>query len=158
MFFPQTAFAQYVLPYPSVMPGGIWYKAHIAWENLLTYWYYGDLGQFEYSLKESDMYLVQAKTLFEYQQYLLGYQALEKSNVYFSQTLPHLLKAQKDGKNISLKRQILSLAARSHLQVLSRIGQLAPARFYWQAEKSLPVQLDIHDLIQKSSQLTNTYL
>ena len=64
--------SQYVLPYPSAMPGSFLYKLNLVQEEILRYWYFGDFGQFKYNLGLSDKYLVEAKTLFEYKQYLLA--------------------------------------------------------------------------------------
>src|ERR1700749_87312 len=88
--FTQVASADspYVLPYPSFMPGTIFYKIDRVIEIFEKYWYFGDFGQFTYNLKESDKYLVQAKTLFEYQQYLLAMVALQQSDAYFQKIQP----------------------------------------------------------------------
>src|SRR3990167_5335496 len=79
-----TVFAEssYVLPYPAAMPGSIWYEIDLLKEKAYQFLYFGDLSQFAYNLSEADKYLVEAKTLFEYKQYLLGYQALLKSDSF----------------------------------------------------------------------------
>ncbi len=38
--------SSYVLPYPSFMPGSIFYKIHRVGETMLKYWYFGNFGQF----------------------------------------------------------------------------------------------------------------
>ena len=113
----------------------------------MQYWYFGDFGQFTYNLKESDKYLVEAKTLFEYNQYLLGYNALQKSDTYFAQVLPDLLKAKSDGKNILENRTILRSAAAKHIEVLEKMEQDTPNEFTWSPEKSASSSLQIHQLI-----------
>lgn len=151
--FSVFANSSYVLPYPSTMPGRFFYKIHQAIEKIEQYWYFGNFGQFTYNLEKSDKYLVEAKTLFEYKQYLLGYQALEKSNTYFEQTPTYLERAEKEGKDISEKRALLTQAAKKHREVLGKMRKETPARFIWVAEKSLPVSLDIYPLIEKSSSI-----
>ncbi len=148
-FFTNISYAAsaYVLPYPSTMPGGISYKFHLVWEEVLKFWYYGDFGQFEYNLKESDKYLVEAKILFEYQQYLLGFAALQKSNDYFTKTLPFLERAKMTGKNITDNRQLLSSAAQKHIEVLEKMEQETPVVFVWNPEKAASSTLSIHQLI-----------
>lgn len=138
----------YVLPYPSVMPGGIQYKIHTVWENLLKYWYFGSFGQFTYNLKESDKFLVEAKVLFEYKQYLLGTTALEKSNFYFVHVKPYLMKAEKEGKDISQKKVILHEASLKHIEVLTSLKTNVPDSFLWQPEKSPTTQLPLKKVIQ----------
>lgn len=147
---PSFAFSTYVLPYPSSMPGSSIYKLHFIYEKLSKYKYFGDFGRFKYNLKYADKYLVEAKTLFEYNQYLLGYQALEKSNNYFGKINPALQTASTRGKNISEKKTILSQAAGEHIEILESIKSNTPAIFNWQPERSSPTVLNIHELIEKS--------
>lgn len=157
-FTTQTyAASAYVLPYPSAMPGGINYKIHLVWERVLQYWYFGDFGQFTYNLQESDKYLVEAKTLFEYNQYLLGYSALQKSNAYWAQTLPHLQKASAHGKDITDQRQLISSAAIKHIAVLQKMENETPIAFHWSPEKSAASDLQIHALIEKAISLAKQY-
>jgi len=155
---PSYASSTYVLPYPSTMPGSIFYKIHLVEETVLRYWYFGDFGQFTYNLKESDKYLVEAKTLFEYNQYLLGYEALKKSDVYFSKTLPYLLKAQKQGKDISANRDLLSQAALKHKEVLLTVKQEVPPVFNWTPEKSALTVLNLKAAIDASIAIRDKYL
>ncbi|MDP2585451.1 MAG: hypothetical protein Q8P29_01065 [Candidatus Levybacteria bacterium] len=148
----RSVYAQssYVLPYPSSMPGSLSYKLHLLYENVSKYWYFGDFGQFDYNLKLSDKYLVEAKTLFEYRQYLLGYKALEKSDRYFINILPNLARAEKNGKNILQKRIIFNEAARKHIEILNRMQIDSPDVFNWQPEKALPTMLNIKNAIGNS--------
>ncbi|HUD05207.1 MAG TPA: hypothetical protein VMR59_04460 [Patescibacteria group bacterium] len=160
LFLTSTSYADssYVLPYPSTMPGGIYYKLHLVEEALLKYWYFGDFGQFNYNLKESDKYLVEAKTLFEYNQYLLGFSALEKSDAYFTNTLPNLLKAQNKGENILADSKLLSEAAQKHIEVLTKLKQEIPANFTWSPEKSLPTRLNLKASIDNSIAIREKFL
>lgn len=139
----------YVLPYPSFMPGSPFYKLNLIKEEILKYWYFGNFGQFTYNLKQSDKYLVEAKTLFGYKQHLFGYQALKNSDNYFRQTLSYLLKAQTEGKEIVQKETILKEAALKHIEVLRVVKQQIPRQFVWRPEKSPPTVLNLHDEIEK---------
>ncbi len=149
---PQLTYANsnYVLPYPSTMPGSVYYKMHLVLEKLMQYWYFGNLGKFEYNLKESDKYLVEAKTLFEYNQFLLGYTALKKSDTYFQQTKPFLLNAQKGRENISEKRNLLHQAAEKHIETLEKIKSEVPPTILWQPEKSLSTKLNLLESINQA--------
>lgn len=149
---PLFASSSYVLPYPSIMPGSIAYKIHVVWERILSLWYFGSFGQFEYNLKESDKYLVEAKTLFEYNQYLLGYKALENSDSYFVKVYPNLIHAQKQGKNITDNKLFLQQAIAKHIEILQKIKEEVPVTFLWTPEKSLPTNLDLHKAIDNSIQ------
>src|SRR3989338_9822486 len=108
IIFPFKVYAEssYVLPYPSYMPGSVYYKTHLVLEKLERYWYFGNFSQFVYNLKLSDKYLVEAKTLFEYKQYLFAYDALKKSDVYFDKAFLFLNKAKEEGKNIAQKEKL----------------------------------------------------
>ena len=151
--FSATADSSYVLPYPSSMPGSSFYKLGLLKEYILKYWYFGDFGQFTYNLKESDRYLVEAKTLFEYKQYLLAYQSLRKSNQYFKNTAPYLLKAKEHGKDIKDKSIILKEAGRKHLQVLNILKSELPSEFTWTPEKDSSQSLEISRLLKASIDL-----
>lgn len=158
--FANQTFAQssYVLPYPSAMPGNILYKFNLIKESLLKLWYFGDFGKFEFSLKESDKYLVEAKTLFEYEQYLLAFKSLNKSDSYFEKTLPYLLNAQRNGKNIANNREILKNAAFKHIQVLSRLAKELPSTFVWTPEKDKPTKLNIKEKLDQSISMRAKFL
>lgn len=162
LFFLSTsnsfAASSYVLPYPSTMPGSIFYKINLVKEVVMKYWYFGDFGQFTYNLKESDKYLVESKTLFEYSQYLLGYKALQKSDQYFLKTLPDLNMARIHGKDISENRLILNQAALKHIETLSQMGTSVPASFLWQPEKVGSTNLNLKDAINSSIKLRTNYL
>lgn len=142
--------SDYVLPYPSFMPGNKVYKIHLLTEKIEKYWYFGNFGQFSYNLKLTDKYLVEAKTLFEYKQYLLGLEALEKSDSFFRKTLPFLILAKKEGKNINNKEKIFKSAALKHVETLHFIKQQLPENFNWQPEKKEAIQLNLYRAIENS--------
>lgn len=155
VFFKTSVFADssYVLPYPSAMPGGFSYKIHLIYENISKYWHFGDFGKFDYNLKISDKYLVEAKTLFEYKQYLLGYKALKKSDQYVMYVLPSLIRAEKNGKNIIQKKIIFKEASQKHIGVLEQMKKNVPSTFIWQPEKSTPTTLNLEKSLNESIRL-----
>ena len=157
LFFAITnqVFAQseYVLPYPSNMPGSIFYNLDLIHEKISKYWHFGDFGQFNYNLKLADKYLVEAKTLFEYKQFLLGYNALQKSDSYFVKILPKIIEAQKKGKNVIKKKEVLKKASEKHIEVLEEIGSNVPGTFLWEDEKVPPIELNLGEAIAKSINL-----
>lgn len=161
LFFLKTsvsAESNYVLPYPSAMPGSIFYKVHFLLERASKYWYFGDFGQFNYNLKFSDKYLVEAKILFEYNQYLLASQALGKSDRYFEKIHPNLEKAKNNGKNIKEQRQILGQAAKKHIEILTALKKILPENFIWTPEKSTPTSLNFKDMLNHSIEVRMEYL
>lgn len=153
--FKTPVFAQsnYVLPYPSSMPGSKFYIINLIKERILAYWYFGDFGKFNYNLKMADKYLVEAKTLFEYKQYLLGYNALKKSDQYFINILPSLVKAGKNGKNTFQKKIIHKEASKKHIEVIERMEKNTPGVFVWQPEKSTPSTLNLEKALNESIHL-----
>lgn len=147
---PVFAQSNYVLPYPSTMPGSGFYKLHLLWDKLMQYWYFGDFGQFKYNLKQADKYLVEAKTLFEYKQYLLGVKALNKSDSYFNETNKYLIKARLNGKDTSVNDQLLKSAKEKHKEVLQSLTNIVPDQFIWQPEKDNPTHLNLKEIINNS--------
>lgn len=150
LLFPRSIFAEspYVLPYPSVMPGSIFYKLNLIQEEILKYWYFGDFGQFKYNLSQSDKYLVEGKTLFDYKQYLLAFQALQKSDKYFEKIKPAILSAKKNGKNTTDKEKLLKEAAEKHIEELSKLKQNLPATFEWEPERQHPQTLNLQEAFE----------
>lgn len=147
---PSLAQSSYTLPYPSFMPGSKLYVAHQVWEKIMQYWYFGNFAQFTYNLKTSDKYLVEAKTLFEYRQYLLAYQALKKSDVFFIETKKKLAQAQKENKNIVQKSNLLREASIKHREILQELKRNVPESLTWRPEKSPPTELNLGKTIEES--------
>lgn len=145
--------SEYVLPYPSFMPGTVVYKIRLITEPLQNIWHFGSFGQFSYNLKQSDRYLVEAKTLFEYKQYLLAVKALKKSNSYFEKVSPSLLNATKEGKDVSDKNIILENAKKKHLEVLQSLILTVPEEFVWTPEKVKSTKLNIWKEINNSIEI-----
>jgi len=152
LLYPQKALANsdYVLPYPSLMPGNRLYLVQEIKENWMKYWYFGNFGQFTYNLNRADKFLVEAKTLFEYKQYLLADRALKKSDYFFGQIFIYLERAEAENKDISENKKILSQASLKHLEILENLKNELPENFIWQPEKLSPTDIDIHQDINNS--------
>lgn len=140
----------YVLPYPSFMPGSKLYKLHLIWDALERYWHFGSFGQFKYNLKQSDKYLVEAKTLFEYKQYLLAYNALKKSDKYFIDTRVALDQAESQNKDITQKQNLLKNAALKHIDWLDSIKRIIPDKFTWRPEKESETDLGLKGAVEEA--------
>src|SRR5438876_8559854 len=100
-----TVHADYVLPYPSFMPGNKFYKISKIIETFEKWWYWGSIGQTKYNMQLADKYLVEAKTLFEYKQYFLALKALRQSDAYISKVPLFINQARnekKDAKGLEL--------------------------------------------------------
>lgn len=144
------ASSAYVLPYPSTMPGNKMYKLRLIFEQIEKYWYFGSLSQFKYNLSLSDKYLVEAKTLFEYKQFLLAYTSLQKSNDYFSKAPYFLMLAKKEGKTINDKKDMLRSASEKHQEVLNILEEELPDVYTWTPEKEKASELQIKKAIEKA--------
>ena len=147
----------YTLPYPSTMPGSLNYKLHIFLVKFQQYWSFGSLSQFQYNLHESDEFLVQAKTLFEYDQYLLAYDALLQSDMYFEKAGQSLQSAKNEGKDTSQSSALFKQAAAKHIEVLQYITSITPDVFVWSPEKEAASTLHIHDEIQHVISIRKNY-
>ena len=148
--FPFPVAAEYVLPYPSYMPGNKLYTVSRIIDRLKAFWYWGDIGQFRYHLTLSDKYLVEAKTLFDYKQYLLAANALARSDLQFSQTTVNLSSARDHGKDISVLRQTLLRAETAHESVVRILLTDTPGTFTWTPERKAASYLDIHSMLEHS--------
>ncbi len=147
---PVFAASDYVLPYPSYMPGSFMYNVRLVSEEIMEYWYFGNFAKFTYNLKQSDKYLVEAKTLSEYKQYFLGIKSLKKSDKYFLEALKYLKKAKEENKDISQKYSILKNASAKHTEVLEKIKESIPSEFLWQPEKAASTTLHLESDINNS--------
>ena len=152
------ATSSYVLPYPSAMPGSVFYKLNLIQEDILKFWYFGDFGQFKYNLSQSDKYLVEAKTLFDYKQYLLAHQALQKSDNYFKKIKPNLLSAKSNSKTTADKEKLLREAAGKHIEELGKLKITLPPTFEWRPEKQQPRILNFQESIENSIEIRQEVL
>ena len=138
LFFPATADAAYVLPYPSFMPGNKLYRVSRFIDEVKRYWYWGNLSSYRYYLGQSDKALVEAKTLFEYNQYLLAVKALDRSNAAL-QRVPD-----------SLKGAEFIEAMNEHKKVIGRLLGELPEEFIWRPEREKPQTLRIHEELNRA--------
>lgn len=145
-----SVFADYVLPYPSFMPGNKVYKISRLVDTLKQYWNFGNIAQIKYHMALSDKYLVEAKTLFEYNQYLLAVDALHRSNIQFSLIPAHIAAAKQEGKDITVFETMVRDEAAKHKQVLNNLILTTPETFIWKPEKDQETTLSIRAEIQKA--------
>lgn len=152
LFSSSLSFADsaYVLPYPSAMPGSRFYALFEIKDRISQIFYFGDFGSFKYNLSQSDKYLVESKTLFEYSQYLLAEESLKKSDSYFLKITPGLISASNNGKVVSEKQNVLDNASLKHIEVLEKLKTELPSRFDWNPEKGQAKTIDIEKLIEES--------
>lgn len=129
-------FADYVLPYPSYMPGHKLYKVSRIIDELKRYWYWGNIAQAKYHQGLSDKYLVEAKTLFEYRQYPLALDALKRSDEHF-------------------QKGAFDEARETHTAIFNQLMTMLPETFVWQDEYKAPLNLNLHASLNRSLQIRN---
>ena len=156
MFIAPAIYADYVLPYPSYMPGNKLYRVTRVFDRAKKYWYWGNITRVKYHLGLSDKYLVEAKTLFEYKQYLLAADALARSDHEFGQLPAYLSGAKEKGVDISALKKTISDAAGKHREVLSVSLANVPSEFTWTPEKARPTELNLADMIRSSAEFRKT--
>ena len=145
--------ASYVLPYPSYMPGNKLYAIGQLIDKIKGYWSFGTLAQIKYQMSLSDKYLVEAKTLFEYHQYLLASSALARSDSAFN-ILPKLVRSAKtEGKSTVAIVNTISEEATEHMRVLEIMKNGLPDVFTWSPEKAKSTELSLHDMVQMAIDL-----
>lgn len=153
LLLPQQVMADYVLPYPSFMPGNKVYRITRVIDELKRFWYFGTIARIKYHLGLSDKYLVEAKTLFEYKQYLLAADALTRSDRQLT-GLPVLLTAgDSEKKDMSPLRLLVTESMSAHAGVLTALKDQLPPEFIWQPEKSAPTTLPIAGMLANSLQI-----
>lgn len=140
----------YVLPYPSAMPGSKLYLLHQLEERLLKYWYFGEYGRFTYNRQLADKYLVEAKTLFEYKQYVLAMDALSLSDSYFNAMQRTLFDTQKMKNGRVEKVALMHDAALKHAETLDIMRKSLPEIFIWQGENEEAKRLNIQSALDRS--------
>ncbi len=145
-----SVYADYVLPYPSYMPGNKLYRLTRIVDQLKKYWYRGNIAQTKYHLALSDKYLVEASTLMEYKQYLLGADALRRSDAEFATLPAYVAGAKKEGVDVHELQLLLAAAAGKHREVLTGLLPVVPPDFTWTPEKSKPTALPLSDIISAS--------
>lgn len=142
--------ADYMLPYPSYMPGNKLYKITRIVDQFKKYWYFGNIAQIKYHLGLSDKYLVESKTLFEYKQYLLAVDALKRSSDQFSQIHQYVKKAEAEGEDMQSLKKTITEASDVHSAVLEQLLQITPKEYEWKPEKMSSEQLQIHNDLQNA--------
>lgn len=155
LFFIPSVNAEYVLPYPSFMPGNKMYRISRFVDQVKKYWYFGSIAQTKYHLGLAGKYLVEAKTLFEYKQYLLGVDALKRSDVEFQQLPDFIAKAEKEQKNMKNFISLIIEGATIHKSVLSALESIVPVDFIWTPEKEKPTELNLKSILQVSEEIRN---
>lgn len=144
LIIPQAhAASSYVLPYPGIMPGSKLFIVSEIGDELKGMLSFGDFSRFKYNLSQSDKYLVQSKTLFEYGQYPKAVDALRKSNMYFKMLNSNLLSAQNNSKDIGEKTAIFNNASLKHMEVLQKLDKDLPGTYVWQDEKADPYTINL---------------
>lgn len=150
LVFAQPARADYFLPYPSYMPGNKLYGVSKVIERLESWWYWGSIGQIKYHMWLADKYLVEAKTLFEYKQYLLAVQALVASDIHIIIIPRYIDKAKSEGKDMSDFVMRFQSELVAHLDIINALIRMLPQTFNWTPENFQPTVLNIKDLLTHS--------
>lgn len=150
---PSLVFSEYVLPYPSVMPGNKIYRVARMFDQVKRYWSFGSIAQTKYIMSMADKYLVEAKTLFEYKQYLLAYDALNRSDNEIIK-LPSLVGAGvAEKKNMSRIVSSIKEEMLAHEKLLIKLQKELPSEFTWTPEREVSTVLTIYDRLMESIKL-----
>jgi len=153
---PVQIYASYMLPYPSTMPGNRIYKITRILDNLKTFWYFGDIAQVKYHLMLSDKYLVEAKTLFEYKQYLLAQDALIRSDYHFKLLDNALTNGTNNGKDMGEIGHTVADASDAHITLLNSLQTILPESFDWTPEKGDVTKIPIYEHISVAKKIRMT--
>jgi hypothetical protein len=119
-------------------------------DTLKNFWYWGNIAQTKYHLELADKYLVEAKTLMEYNQYLLGSDALLRSDREFKKLTNFIRRAKNEKKDISLLKKAVEGASGKHGEVLKLLSGILPDHFTWTPERDTPTELKLQDMVKNS--------
>lgn len=148
--FSEPISAAYSLPYPSYMPGNKLYAVSRLLDAAKGWWSWGTIATLKYNESLGDKYIVEAKTLFEYKQYLLAVDALKRSDARVA-VLPALLqKAKDEKKDIAVLEEVIHEELSAHIDALDDLKGRLPSTFVWQPEKSAPTNLPLGQLLDSS--------
>jgi hypothetical protein len=147
--------AEYVLPYPSYMPGNTLYKISTFLDTLKKYWYFGNIAQLTYHMNMADKKLVEAKTLFEYKQYALALSALGNSKNHVELLPTLLIRGKRAG--IDMKKLTAAVCGEmgEHQKVIQTLKESLPITYTWQEEKKDAIKLSIQDELDHSMKAQN---
>lgn len=150
--FVSPVFASYVLPYPSYMPGNKLYRISRLIDTVKNYWYFGNIAQLKYHMGLADKYLIEAKTLFEYQQYLLAVDALTRSGEQLKVIPVNYYRAIGQGKDIQQLKKAINEEIDVHNDLLNKLKNDLPSSFAWQPEREKTTELRLHELLDRAIQ------
>lgn len=153
LMLPRAVLADYTLPYPSYMPGNKLYKISRFFDTVQKYWYWGNIASVKYHLKLADKYLVEAKTLFEYRQYLLGVDALRRSNEHLPFINKYLILVLDDGKDAQKLKELVTEAMNVHLTMLEKMSIDLPSGYQWTPEKQPSTEIHFIELFQEARKI-----
>ncbi len=150
---PSLVFSEYVLPYPSAMPGNKMYRVSRVLDHVKRYWSFGSIAQAKHIMNMADKYLVEAKILFEYKQYLLAFDALNHSDNEIIQLPERIQSGKAEKKNMSLVVASLKEQMSTHEKLLTKLYRELPPEFIWTPEKISSTVLSIHERLTASIKL-----
>lgn len=145
--------SNYVMPYPSYMPGHKLYKLHQIWETVQEYWHFGDLSKEKFHREMADKYIVEAKTLFDYGQHKLAVEALIKSNDHFARAILYLMDITHEKKDNGESKQLLLQSRDKHVELITLLDDALPDEIDWQEEKKENQKLPLHFLFSQSKHI-----
>ncbi len=149
-FLSSPVYADYILPYPSYMPGNRLYQISRILDVFSQWWYWGNIASVKYRLKLADKYIVEAKTLFEYHQYQLGVEALKRSDMQVSQIVKYLVLAKQENKDIKKMDSTIVDGMNAHITILEKLSKELPETFTWTPEKQESTLLNFSQLFQNA--------
>jgi len=114
-------------------------------------WSFGNIAQLKYRMSLADKYLVEAKILFEYKQYVFAVDALKKSSTEIGMITPFVQNAQQKGIDMRQFRKLICEQMVVHQSVISALSVGLPESYIWQEEKKNAVDLPINILLNEAT-------
>ena len=151
-----TFASDYVLPYPSYMPGHKLYVVSEWFDQMKKYWFFGDISGLKYERAMADKYLIEAETLFEYGQYKFAVEALSKSDTHFTNEIVHLISITNKEKDDGQQKDLVRKQAERPKEILTQLEEMLPETIVWQEEHQESQEYSLR-MILLTSKTTRDY-
>lgn len=118
--------AEYMLPYPGILPDSPFYKLKAARDWVVNFLISDTLKKSEFSLLQADKRLSAGAALFKKDKKELAEETISKGQNYLEFAIAKAAEAEKQGRDINNLKENLVRAVKKHKQLLSGLRKDAP--------------------------------
>lgn len=119
--------AEYMLPYPGILPDSPLYKLKAARDWVVNFLISDTVRKSEFSLLQADKRLSAGVALFKKDKKELAEETISKSQNYFEQAITKAHDAKKQGRDVTRLKDTLARAVKKHKQIVAGLRKNAPS-------------------------------